>query len=210
MSFIVSAENITKRFHGKNVLDGFSLEIADGTVTGLAGVRGSGKTVALLCILGLLRVNGGTVSWQSDRKNTGAFIGAPAFHRELSIRGNLEAQSALLPKRKDGYGERIGYLMAQLQITPVYAGDRAARHLLTGQKQRLAIAMALLGEPELLVLDEPHLGLDDYEIAVYSALLRGEGYGKNKTALITTSSADALNGIANKMVYLREGRNASF
>ncbi|MDR2360124.1 MAG: ATP-binding cassette domain-containing protein [Oscillospiraceae bacterium] len=210
MPYVVAIENVTKQFRGKRVLDNFSLEVISGAITGLVGGRGTGKTVALLCMLGLMRVNEGQISWRTDRKDVGALVGAPAFHRELSIRGNLETQASLLPARDDGYVGRIDYLMSRLQITSASVGDRAARHLLIGQKQRLAIAMALLGEPELLVLDEPNPSLDNHEVKIFSELLREEGYGTRKSALITASAAEELDGIASKVSYLREGRNASF
>ncbi|MDR0819818.1 MAG: ATP-binding cassette domain-containing protein [Oscillospiraceae bacterium] len=201
---ILSAEDMRKRYGKRILLDGFSLELRRGKAYGLIGAEKSGKSSALRGLLGLIKLDGGKVTWDIPRKFAGAAIDLPAFHRELSIRGNLQAQASLLKNKPDS--GRISMLMEHLMIEEHFAGERSMRNLLTGQKQCAAIAMAMLGKPELLILDEPMSALDDECRKAFSDLFKEE-YA-DKTALLTAQEASDLDGIVTDFIYIDGGRNA--
>ena len=146
---------------GRGVLHDVSLTVASGRVTGLLGPSGSGKTTLMRAIVGVQRVAGGTVrvlgepaGTPSLRARVGYVTQAPSVYADLTVRENLRYFARILgapPVRVDEVVEQV------------YLGDVAARvvsRLSGGQRARVSLATALLGEPELLVLDEPTVGLD--------------------------------------------------
>jgi ABC-2 type transport system ATP-binding protein len=193
---VLIAEKLNKRKGSKILLNDFSYSFKRGRVYGLIGKPGSGKTSLLRAIVGLIRLNSGTLSWRIDRKSVGALIGEPAYHRELNIRGSLVAQSLLLGVKPDF--KRIDMLMEHLRITPKEIGDRSMRHLLLGQPQRTGIAMALLAKPDLILLDEPHISLDIEWRDAFDSLFLNEIAGR--TAIITAQSAEQIKGIATDFI----------
>jgi ABC-2 type transport system ATP-binding protein len=202
---ILIAEKLNKRKGSAVLLNDFSLTLKRGKVYGLIGVRGSGKTSLLRALVGLTHLDSGSISWKFDRKSVGAMIGEPAYHRELTIRGSLEAQSLLLGIKPDN--DRIDMLMERLRITQREIGNRSMRHLLLGQPQRTGIAMAMIGKPELLLLDEPHISLDIEWRDAFDSLFLEEVAGK--TAIVTAQSAEQLKGIATDFIAIDGGANAT-
>jgi ABC-2 type transport system ATP-binding protein len=140
------------------------LEVRKGEIFGFLGPNGAGKTTTLGMILGLVRPTAGDVEVLSQRvgsgqtavlRKVGALLGAPALYPHLSGRAHLE----LLARLQGGvHPGRIAEVLEQVGLSK--AAHRLAGTYSTGMKQRLGIAMALLGEPELLILDEPTSGMD--------------------------------------------------
>jgi ABC-2 type transport system ATP-binding protein len=146
---------------GKPVLDGLSLEVAAGAVTGLLGPSGGGKSTLLRAIVGVQEVAGGRVTVLGEpagskplRRRVGYMTQAPSVYADLSVRENLRYFARL-------YGvsaARCEQLIETLELTA--EAGRVVAHLSGGQRARVSLATALLAEPELLVLDEPTVGLD--------------------------------------------------
>ncbi|MDI9598587.1 MAG: ATP-binding cassette domain-containing protein [Acidobacteriota bacterium] len=160
---VIAAEHLTKRF-GKKVLavDDASFSIESGTITGVLGPNGAGKTTTLRMILGLVRPTSGSVTILGSRyrelrapaARVGALLDASGFHPGRSGRNALRviATGAGIPNA------RVDEVLRLVELE----GDARRRvgAYSTGMKQRLALAAALLGDPEVLVLDEPANGLD--------------------------------------------------
>ncbi|MDR2530052.1 MAG: hypothetical protein LBC65_00740, partial [Oscillospiraceae bacterium] len=157
-------------------------------------------------ILGLIHLNDGTVTWNIPRSDVGATIDAPAYHRELSIRGNLVAQANLLKQAPGPL--RISSLMQRLKIDEITAGSRSMRNLLTYQTQAAAIAMAMLGHPDLLLLDEPLVALNLECRLAFIELFNEEYRSSGKTALITAESKDDLADLVSDFIHIDGGKNA--
>ena len=146
---------------GRRVLDGISLGVALGSVTGLLGPSGSGKTTLLRSIVGVQRVAAGSVIVLGRPAGTPALrqcvayvTQAPSIYADLSVRENLRYFARIL-----GAGVReVDDVIARVFLDE-YA-DRVVARLSGGQRARVSLATALLGRPELLVLDEPTVGLD--------------------------------------------------
>ncbi len=146
---------------GRTVLDGLSLQVAAGTVTGLLGPSGCGKSTLMRAIVGVQRVAGGTVEVLGSpagsaplRRRLGYVTQAPSVYGDLTVRENVVHFARLL-RAPRGDADRA--------IATFGLGDDAGRTvggLSGGQRIRASLAVALLGAPELLVLDEPTVGLD--------------------------------------------------
>jgi ABC-2 type transport system ATP-binding protein len=143
---------------GTLVLPGLSCDIESGTVTGLLGPSGSGKSTLIRAIVGVQRIAGGTVDVLGEsagteplRSRVGYMTQAPSVYGDLTVRENLRFFARVL-------GVPVGDVLEAVAMTE-YA-DRIVARLSSGQRARVSLATALLGEPDLLVLDEPTVGLD--------------------------------------------------
>jgi ABC-2 type transport system ATP-binding protein len=181
--------------------------VPPGTVVGFVGPNGAGKTTTIRMLLGLVAPTGGTASvlgmplgrGAGYLPRVGALIEAPAFYPTLSGRRNLQVLATLggFPNaRVDAALERVGLASR--------AGDRVGGYSL-GMKQRLGIAAALLGEPDLLVLDEPANGLDPAGILEIRALLRSLAYG-GSTVFVSSHLLAEIEQLADRLVLIKDGR----
>jgi len=158
---VVRTEALTKRYGGRLAVDTVDLTVRRGEIYGFLGPNGAGKTTTLRMLLGLVRPTSGTATVLGGRPGSpgvthrlGALIEGPGFYPYLTGRANLEtlARCRSLPQTA------VEEALARVDLTD-RAGDRYRSYSL-GMKQRLGVAAALLGEPELIVLDEPTNGLD--------------------------------------------------
>ena len=174
---------------GKRVLDGLSLRLEAGRTAALIGPSGSGKTALLRVLGGLVspeegsaEIGGIDVSDPASRKETGMLVDEASLWGELSIAGNLEMQSRILGKVDR---RRMGKLMKALEILPRNTGSRRAGSCPESIKLRLGAAMALLGQPKFLLLDNIFSGLDSDDAGRFTALLREETEERGMATLLT-------------------------
>jgi ABC-2 type transport system ATP-binding protein len=146
---------------GRTVLDGLDLTVRRGTVTGLLGPSGCGKSTLLRAIVGVQTVRTGTVTVldrpagdASLRRRVAYVTQAPSVYGDLTVRQNLDYYATVLGARREDVDQAI----AQVDLT--HRADARADQLSGGQRTRLSLATVLLGKPELMILDEPTVGLD--------------------------------------------------
>jgi ABC-2 type transport system ATP-binding protein len=160
----VEAHNLTKRFGDNVALDGVDLKVPRGCAFGYLGPNGAGKTTLIRVLLGLTRADAGTMSllgYEVPRHRdvalarVGAIVDEPRFHSHLSGRQNLQILAAA---REPAARTRIGPALERVGMS-TRADDRVAKYSM-GMRQRLGVAACLLGDPQLLILDEPMNGLD--------------------------------------------------
>jgi ABC-2 type transport system ATP-binding protein len=169
---IVSTQRLTKTFGQRTAVDAVDLTVRRGEVYGFLGPNGAGKTTTLRMLLGLVRPTSGRATVHGllpgdpvAVARTGSLVEGPGFYPYLSGRENLRVLS-----RYRGLGDReVDQVLERVDLTE-RGGDRFKTYSL-GMKQRLGVAAALLGEPDLLVLDEPTNGLDPAGMADMRALL---------------------------------------
>lgn len=170
----ISVRSLEKRFGRRRVVDDLSFDVPTGSVCGFVGPNGSGKTTTLRMLVGLVHRNGGTGTVLGEPidhperylDRVGTLIEGPAFYSGLSGRDNLRVLA-------DASGRGHDRLDDLLQL--VTLGDRGDDRYKTyslGMKQRLGIAAAMIGDPELLILDEPTNGLDPLGIRDMRQLIR--------------------------------------
>lgn len=175
---LIRLEGVSKRFGRQVALDDLSLEVPEGSVCGLLGPNGSGKTTAIRVLLGLAASDSGTIEllgsgpgkdgFRSAVRQTGSLIEGPALYSRATARQNMEIQAATL-----GIGDaevQIEQLIELVGLTD--RADTDARGFSLGMKQRLGLALALLGTPRLVILDEPTNGLDPSGIAEIRELIK--------------------------------------
>lgn len=190
--------SVTKKFGNFLALDSVSAEFEKGRVYVLAGPNGAGKTTLLRVIAGLIRPTSGNVDLASVSV-LGAMMQESYLYRDMTPRENLELYADLYEVKRD----RVDYVKEALQLDDFF--DHDVETLSHGQKQRTALARALLPDPELLLLDEPFLGLDTSSISHLQKILTD--YKKNgKTALIATHELELVREFADKLMLLDGGK----
>ena len=171
----IETHGLSKRFPGGHGVHELDLAVPAGAIYGFLGPNGAGKTTTIRLLLSLLRPSGGTMAifgeplTARDRhalESVGALVESPSLYGHLTGRENLEVTRRLLAAP----AARIDALLGLVELAA--DADRLVRTYSLGMRQRLALALALLGEPRLLVLDEPTNGLDPAGIQDFRALLR--------------------------------------
>ena len=203
----IEARQLSKRFGAVTAVDGLSFQVAAGTVTGFLGANGAGKTTTLRMLLGLVRPDSGqAVIWGQRyaglgerRRKVGAVLEASGLHPGRTVRDHLRVRCAaagIARPRIDAVLEATG--LAGL------AGRRAGS-LSLGERQRLGLAAALLGDPEVLILDEPGNGLDPAGVAWLRGLLRGLA-GEGRTVLVSSHLLAEVALTASQVIVIDRGR----
>lgn len=170
---ILETRELTKKFGGQYAVRGISLQIKRNSIYGLLGPNGAGKSTSLKLILGLLRPTEGQIlfdgeNWRREHlAKIGALIEEPALYANLTARENLLVHTRLLGLPKDKIDEVLNTV--DLRDT----GSKRVAQFSMGMKERLGIAMALLNDPSLLILDEPTNGLDPIGIQELRELIAG-------------------------------------
>jgi ABC-2 type transport system ATP-binding protein len=199
-------EGLTKRYGDRTVVDHLDLEVPVGVVAGFVGPNGAGKTTTMAMLLGLVRPSGGE-GWVLGSSiarpaayvdRVGALIESPAFYAGLSGADNLRVFAAAA-------GHDPGRIPPLLDLVGLAdrGGDRVRAYSL-GMKQRLAIAAALLGDPEVLILDEPSNGLDPQGVREMRGLVTRLAQS-GRTLLVSSHDLSELEQICNWLVLIDAG-----
>ena len=208
---MVRVDNLTRRFGGVTAVDDLSFSIARGEVVGVLGPNGAGKTTTLRMIAGYLRPTGGTVvvggrSVQDDpievRRRIGYMPEHAALYPEMRVAEYLRYRAALkgVPVRR--VRRRVNEVAEQCAIGGVLR--RIIGQLSKGYRQRVALADALIHEPELLILDEPTLGLDPNQIRQARDLVRG--LAARHTVLLSSHILPEVEMTCSRVIILHRGR----
>ena len=203
----IETHGLSKRFGQRKAVDGLTINIPAGTIAGFVGPNGAGKTTTIRLLLGLMRPDEGSATILgkslSDPRSyllrVGALIEAPAFYPSLSGWTNLEVLARLGGHPRS----RIDQLLELVELS-----DRARDHVRTysqGMKQRLGVAMALLPDPDLLILDEPANGLDPLGIIAMRDLLR-HLREQGKTIFLSSHLLGELEQVTDWLVMLNQGK----
>ena len=208
MEYLLSTNGLTKRYGRKNAVDHVNLHIRQGAIYGLIGRNGAGKTTILRMIAGLASPTEGEISLfgETGKKSLymtsriGTLIESPGLYPNMSAAENLKLKCLALGVRKKGYIEE---LLDAVGLNGV--GRKRVRNFSLGMKQRLGIALALVGEPDLLVLDEPINGLDPQGIAEVRETLSRLNQERNITLIISSHILEELSKIATDYGIIHNG-----
>lgn len=205
MEYIIETEGLTKRYGKRLCVNNISIHIAKGDIYGFIGRNGAGKTTAMRLILVLARPTSGKIKlFNSDdlnaqRKKIGSLIEAPGLYKRCSALENMKRFSILY----GGDDKEIEELLSFVGLNGV--GNKKVGQFSLGMKQRLGIAIALLGNPEVLILDEPVNGLDPAGIKEVRDLLLKLNKEKNVTIMISSHLLDELAKITTKYGIINNG-----
>ncbi|ENK0836984.1 lantibiotic protection ABC transporter ATP-binding protein [Clostridium sporogenes] len=170
--YILQTKDICKVFKGQHAVNNISITVRENSVYGLLGPNGAGKSTMLKMLTGMLRPTSGKIIFDNhhwtrkDLTSIGALIEAPPLYENLTARENLKVRTTLLGLKDS----RIDEVLKIVDLTNT--GKKTAGKFSMGMKQRLGIAIALLNNPKLLILDEPTNGLDPIGIQELRELIR--------------------------------------
>lgn len=202
---VLDIRNLTKKYGSLIAVNDLSLQVNKGSVFGILGPNGSGKTTTLGIILGIIKANRGTYTWfdgqygNDERLHLGALLETPNFFPYMSAAQNLEIVAHI----KKIKAPRIDEILELVNL----AGRKHSRFstFSFGMKQRLAIGAALVGDPEVLLFDEPANGLDPQGIAEVRELMQRIA-GEGKTIIMASHILDEVEKVCSHVSIIKQGR----
>lgn len=207
---MIEVKNLSK-FYGENkALDNISFSVEENTVVGFLGPNGAGKSTTMNIITGYLSATKGSVTLNGKdtiddpndvKKMIGYMPEIPPLYLDMTVKEFLEFNYALkkvtLPKEK-----HLKEVCALVRITEVY--NRLIGNLSKGYRQRVGMAQALIGNPPLLILDEPTVGLDPKQIIEVRNLIRN--LGKNHTVILSSHILPEVQAVADRIIIINKGK----
>ena len=203
-------QDISKQYRGRPALDRFSATLTPG-IYGLLGANGAGKTTLIDILVGVLPRSGGRILvdgtdverlGEDFLKQVGYLPQYPRFYRELTVRAFLGYMGALKGIPRSIVRQRIDELILAVGLRD--AVDRKIGALSGGMRQRVGIVQALMGDPKLLILDEPTAGLDPQERIRFRDLIAR--FAQDRIVLLATHIVSDVDAIANEVLILKRGR----
>lgn len=206
---VIETNALTRRYGKRTAVDRVDLCVPRGEIYGFLGPNGAGKTTTIRMLLGLIRPTAGTVRLFGENfhrhrmsvlRRVGSLVESPSYYGHLTGAENLEVVRQLLGAPK----KRIAEALEIVRLTE--AADRPVKGYSLGMKQRLGIAIALLGHPELLILDEPTNGLDPAGIQEMRRLIKDMPRQYGMTVLVSSHLLSEIDQIATQVGIIHEGR----
>lgn len=210
MEYVLETDALSKQYRHFKALDNLSMHVPKGSIYGFVGKNGAGKTTLIRLICGLQKPSAGQYSLYGissstkdivkSRRRIGAVVETPSIYLDLTAEQNLRQQYLVLGKPSfDGIGELLE--LVGLSDT----GRKKAKNFSLGMRQRLGIAVALAGEPDFLVLDEPVNGLDPQGIVEVRELILKLNCERQITVLISSHMLDELSRLATYYGFIDHG-----
>lgn len=205
---LLQTRNLTKQYGRHKAVDGVNMHIKKGAIYGFIGRNGAGKTTCLKMISGLSTPSYGEIEMfgykgkdlQKVRSRVGCLIEAPGLYGNMSAYDNLNIKCKLTGIKKKGYIEE---LLKTVGLDAV--GEKKTKHYSLGMKQRLGIALALVGEPDLLILDEPINGLDPQGIVEVRETIQKLAKERGMTICISSHILEELSKLATDYGIIHNG-----
>lgn len=200
---------LSKRYGAQQALSEVGFQVERHQILGFLGPNGAGKTTTMRAIMGLVALDGGSVTWDGnalDRTTRRRFGYMPAergMYPRMKVRDHLVYYARLSGSGGDAAERSADSWIDRLGLTD-RSGD-TVQSLSSGNQQRVQLAMALLGEPDLLVLDEPFSGLDPVAVEMLSEVLRGEA-ARGAAVLLSSHQLDLVANVASAAVIIDRGR----
>lgn len=211
MEYVLETNAVTKRYRSFTALNGLTMRIPKGSVYGFVGRNGAGKTTLIRIICGLQEPTDGSYTLYGvkntesavlrSRRRMGAVVESPAIYLGMTAKENIRQQYNVLGIPSDEGAEELLRLVG-LDKT----GSKTARNFSLGMRQRLGIAVALAGNPDFLVLDEPTNGLDPHGIIEMRELILKLNREQGITVLISSHILDELSRLATHYGFIDNGR----
>ena len=211
MEYVLKAESLEKKYRGYTALDGFIMNVPKGSIYGFVGKNGAGKTTLIRLICGLQKPTSGSFEIYGvrnndkkileQRKRIGAVVETPSIYPGLTAYENLKMQYMTL-----GLSDYKSIPDLLKLVGLENTGKKTARNFSLGLKQRLGIAVALCGAPDMLILDEPINGLDPQGIIEMRELIIKLNREKGITVLISSHILDELSRLATHYGFIDNGK----
>lgn len=208
---MIQVENLTKRYAGRTAISDISFEVEAGEIVGLLGPNGAGKSTTMRILAGYMAATSGTVriggydvfhEAQEVHRRIGYMPENNPLHLDMRVKEYLKFRARLKGLGWRRSRERVATVMEQCGLTDV--ARRVIGQLSKGYRQRVGLADSLVHEPELIILDEPTIGLDPHQIRSVRRLIKS--LGGSHTVLISTHILPEAEMTCNRMLILYEGR----
>ena len=210
MTIMIEVKNLTKHYGSKKALDDISFTVNDGEILGFLGPNGAGKSTTMNILTGYISATDGEVLINgidilddptAAKKEIGYLPELPPLYLDMTVKEYLsfvyDLKKCKIPKQ--AHLEEICKLV---KISDVY--NRVIKHLSKGYKQRVGMAQALIGNPKILILDEPTVGLDPKQIIEIRALIKK--LGKNHTVILSSHILPEIQAVCDKIVIINRGK----
>ena len=211
---MIEINNLVKRYGDKNAVKGISFTVNDGEVLGFLGPNGAGKTTTMNIITGYLsstsgsvKVNGHDILEEPElaKKEIGYLPENPPLYTDMTVKEYLNFICDLKGVAKEVRKNQLENIVAMVKISDVY--DRLIGNLSKGYKQRVGIAQALVGNPSILILDEPTVGLDPNQIIEIRRLIKA--LSSTHSVIISSHILSEIQEIADRVVIINRGKIAA-
>ena len=204
MEKVLQISNLSKNYGNLQAVRDVSFTVNKGEVYGILGPNGSGKTTTLAVVLGILNANGGSYQWFEEpftklaRRRIGSLIETPNFYPYLTLWENLK----IVAKIKDAPESDINHALGVANL--LKRKHTNFGHLSLGMKQRMSMAAVLIGNPEVLVLDEPTNGLDPEGFAEVRHIIQSQA-NEGKTIILASHILDEVEKVCSHVAILKSG-----
>ena len=208
---MIEVRNLTKVYGKKKAVDDLSFTIEDGEIFGFLGPNGAGKSTTMNIITGCLSATEGTVVIDGNdifeeaykaKKNVGYLPEQPPLYMDMTVEEYLRFVAEAKKVKKDKLPEEVDRVMKKTSILDVH--NRLIKTLSKGYKQRVGIAQALIGNPKVIILDEPTVGLDPRKIIEIRDLIRN--LGKEHTVILSSHILQEVNSVCDKIMIIAHGK----
>ena len=205
----ITTKNLTRKFGELKAVNALNLEVPKGSIYGFLGPNGAGKTTTIRLILGLIKLHAGHIQVfgrpfmkekRSLLKQIGALVESPSVYNHLTGRENIEITRRLLKVSK----ENIDFVLNTVNLED--AADRKVGQYSTGMRQRLGLALALMHNPKLLILDEPTNGLDPAGIQEFRHLIQSFPKEKGITVFLSSHLLSEVEQMATHIGVINKGQ----
>ena len=203
--------NVTKRYGAVEAVSGLSFSAPDGQIVGLLGQNGAGKTTTLNMLTGYFPPTSGEVRVdgmdmlqdpRACKRHIGYLPEKPPLYDEMTVTAYLKFVCELREVKREAIAQHVQHITATCGLTEV--AGRLVGHLSKGYRQRVGIAQALCGDPDVLVLDEPTVGLDPKQVREIRALIRQ--LGKTHTVIFSSHLLPEIQQLCDRVVILHKGK----
>lgn len=214
MKYALRTYSLSKKYKRHMAVDGASMNIVEGEIYGFVGENGAGKTTMIRLITGLILPDAGSFELfgvkngehgiTSARRGLGAIVESPSLYRDMSATENLKMQCTVLGIPDPA--ERISAILKTVGLDESAIGNKRVGNFSLGMRQRLGIAMTLLGDPRMIILDEPMNGLDPVGIVEMRELILRLNRERGITFLISSHILTELSLVATKYGIISKGK----
>lgn len=208
---MIEVKNLVKRYGDRNVVDNLSFTVEKGQILGFLGPNGAGKSTTMNIITGYVSATSGNVTVngydifdepEKAKECIGYLPEQPPLYPDMRVREYLNFVADLKKVKKEEREKMMYDIMALTKITDV--SERLIKHLSKGYKQRVGLAAAIMGYPEILILDEPTVGLDPMQIIEMRKLILN--LSKSHTILLSSHIMQEVSAVCNQILIINQGR----
>ncbi len=208
---MIEVRNITKKYGSFTAVDNISFKVKDGEIIGLLGPNGAGKSTTMNTITGFIEQTDGEVivngydtvkKAKKARSQIGYMPEGVPLYTDLTVKEFITFMAELRKLKRNDKKEKVQKIMEQTGLKEMQ--NKLIKNLSRGQKQRVSLAGALIGDPEVLILDEPTVGLDPKQITEIRSLIKE--LGKNHTVILSSHILSEVSQICDKVIIINKGK----